>query len=62
MRYTQAQKRAILKYQKQQDSITIRVPKGDKARYKEMAKAKGMSLRAFILEAMEEAGKPYSLK
>ena len=62
MGYSPAQKRAILKYQKRQDSITIRIPKGDRERYKEMAKAKGMSLRAFILSALEEYGSPFLIK
>ena len=49
---TEAQKRAALKYQKTLGQISIRLPKGELARYKEAASAAGMPFRAWVLCAM----------
>ena len=46
---TEAQKRATEKYNaKTYDTITIRLPKGDKAKLKEKAEAAGKSLAKYI--------------
>lgn len=52
--YTDAQKRATVKYLKEKtDSIQIRVPKGHKARWREAALARRKSLNQFIVETVE---------
>lgn len=52
---TDARRRAVSKYLKESvDEIKIRVPKGEKARYKEYASDHGESLNAFIIRAINE--------
>lgn len=54
MAYTEAQKRANIKYMKEKtDDIRLRVPKGLKKRYQEAAKKNGMSMTQFILRCVE---------
>ena len=53
MPYTQAQNKATQKYQKEHlEQISIRVPKGDRARLKSVADFLDMSVSAFIIEAV----------
>ena len=54
----QAHSRAITKYTKDKlDRIEIRIPKetGFKARVTEYARSKGLSVNAFIIEAVKKA-------
>ena len=54
MAYSEAQKRASIKYLKEKtDDIRLRTPKGTKERYKAEAKKAGQSLTAYICEAVE---------
>lgn len=54
-KYTEAQKKATLKYLKEKtDSIQIRTPKGTKARWRRAAAAQNISLNQFIITAVEE--------
>lgn len=54
MAYSEAQKRATLKYRdKACDRIEIVVKKGLKAQYKAYAVARGLSLNAYIIELIE---------
>ncbi len=51
---TEAQRRAVAKYQKETvEEFKVRVPKGRKAYYKQQAEAHGMSLNAFCIYAMD---------
>ena len=53
--YTEAQNKATQKYVKENlEDIKIRVPKGDREKYKQAAQARGYSLNKFALEAMDE--------
>lgn len=53
-KYTDAQKRASIKYLKEKtDSIQIRAPKGTKERWKSAATDRGKSLNQFIVDTME---------
>lgn len=55
MAYTEAQKRANIKYLKEKtDDIRIRVPKGKKDEYKQQAESKGESLNAYIIRLIEQ--------
>lgn len=54
MTATEAQKKASYKYMQKQAQINYRISPEDKERYEQAAQAAGMSLRAFILEAIEE--------
>ncbi len=55
MAYTEAQKRANLKYMKEKtDDIRLRVPKGTKDRYRSAAARYGVSMTQFVLTAVEE--------
>ena len=55
-KYTEAQKQASIKYLKENtDDIRIRVPKGKKDEYKQLAEQNGMSLNALIIELLEKA-------
>lgn len=55
MAYTEAQKRANIKYLKEKtDDIRIRVPKGKKEEYKQQAERKGESLNAYIIRLIEQ--------
>lgn len=54
MAYSEAQKRATLKYRdKACDRIEIVVKKGLKEQYKAYAAARGLSLNAYIIELIE---------
>ena len=54
-KYTEAQKRATAKYQKENTSlIGIRVPKEKKELYQTYATHAGMSLSSYIINAIEE--------
>ena len=61
-KYTDAQKRATLKYLKNKtDSIQIRVKKGVKEQWKEAAAVRGKSLNQLIVDSVEtEIQKPVS--
>lgn len=55
MAYSEAQKRATMKWDKKNyDRVYLTVPKGMKQEIEEVAKAQGMSMRAYILEAINE--------
>ena len=49
-----AQRKAVLAYQKRQDSIMLRPPKDDGAQIRAAAAAVGMSMQAWILTACAE--------
>ena len=51
---TEAQKRAVLKYQRSLGQISIKLPKQELARYKQAAEKAGMPFRAWVLNAMDE--------
>lgn len=54
-KYTDAQKKASIKYLKEKtDSIQIRTPKGTKERWKTAATDRGKSLNQFIVDTMED--------
>ncbi len=53
-KYTDAQKRATMKYlEEKTDLIRFRAPKGSKAKYQALAKRRGKSLTAVIIELLE---------
>lgn len=56
MAYTEAQKKATIKYMKNNlDDIKIRVPKGKREEYKQSAKTAGYeSFNSFVIEAINE--------
>lgn len=55
MRATEAQKRAIAKYDEGKDLIKFRVPKGKKEEYQKLAERSGAkSLTAYITSVLEE--------
>ena len=54
MAYNDAQKKATEKYLKSLKRLDIRIKPEDHERYSSAAEAAGMSLRAFVLEAVEE--------
>lgn len=51
---TEAVKKAVKKYQAEQDHIKTHVPKGHKDRYKQAAENDGKSLNAMVIAAIEE--------
>ncbi len=54
MPYTEAQKRASIKYMTEKtDDIRLRVPKGLKAKYQNAAKERGISMTQFIINCVE---------
>lgn len=56
MPVSEAQKKAIAKWQKEKmDEIKFRVPKGKKAVIKDYAEKCGESVNAFLLRAVDEA-------
>ena len=56
MAVSKAQQQAVSKYMKANyDELKIRIPKGNKARIQEHAKACGESTNAFIYRAINEA-------
>lgn len=53
-KYTEAQKRAIKKYNTETtDEIKVRPPKGTKDRWRAAAEADGKSLQRYIIDAVE---------
>ncbi len=52
--YTEAQKRANIKYNKNFEPITLKVPKGKKEIYRQHAKKKNKSLTQLIIELLEK--------
>ena len=56
MPYTEAQKRASIKYMAEKtDDIRLRVPKGYKERFKKEAEKRGMSMTRFIIQSVEKS-------
>jgi len=55
MAMTEAQKRAVLKYQRSLGQFAIKLPKQELARYKQAAEQAGMPFRAWVLSAMDKA-------
>ena len=54
MAYTDAQKKASMKYIKEKtDDIRLRVPKGLKDKYKSEAEKRNMSMTQFIIQCVE---------
>lgn len=54
MAYTEAGKRAVMKYHKEHlDQIAIRVPKGKREEYKKKAEAHGKPLARYIVDLIE---------
>ena len=54
-RYTEAQNRASQKYIKNHyDTYTLRLPKGDREKYKQYAESRGTSLSKLIVELLEQ--------
>lgn len=53
-KYTEAQAAATKKYLKNIGEYKLRVSKEDKEKYMNIAKAHGMSLNAYIIEAINE--------
>ncbi len=53
-KYTEAQKKATTEYLKKLSSISIRVKPEEAEMYKNAAKQAGISLREFIITAMNE--------
>lgn len=55
MPYSEAQKRATMKYMKENlEDIKIRVPKGKRAEYKAFAEKRGKSLSRLIVDLIEQ--------
>lgn len=54
MATSEAQKRANAAYNRRQDNIMIRPSKAEGARIRQAAQTAGMSIQAFILEALRE--------
>lgn len=55
MAYTEAQKKASIKYiSEKTDDIRLRVPKGLKDKYREEAKKRGISMTQFIINCIEK--------
>lgn len=52
--YTEARAKAIKKYLSNMGEYKLRVSKEDKERYMNIAKSHGMSLNAFIIQAINE--------
>lgn len=54
MAYTEAQKKASIKYMAEKtDDIRLRVPKGLKDKYKKAAEEHGMSMTQFIVQCVD---------
>lgn len=54
MPVTEAQKRAVKKYQSKMEDFKIHAPAGTKERYRAAAEAAGQSMQAYILQAVED--------
>jgi predicted DNA binding CopG/RHH family protein len=53
-KYTDAQKKASIKYLEKLDEIRIRMPKGEKNNIKEAASAAGESMNQYIINAVDQ--------
>lgn len=54
MAYSEASKKATMKYQKEKlEQIAIRVPKGKREEYNNLAKIRGTSLTKLIVDYLE---------
>ena len=54
MTTTKAAQKAVNKYIKNNyDRVNLTIPKGEKEKYKQMAKAEGKSLNQFIIDKIE---------
>ena len=53
-KYTEAQKKAILKYQESKTTIKITVTPDQKEKYKELAESKGLNLTKLIINLLEK--------
>lgn len=51
---SEAARKAVAKYQAKLDEIKVRVPKGEREKYKQHAEAKGMSLNQLIIKLLDE--------
>ena len=49
----EASRKAVAKYHAKLDEIKVRVPKGQRERYKQYAESQGKSLNALIIELLE---------
>lgn len=54
-KYTEAQKRATLKYQADKVKIQILVTPEQREKYKKLASSKGLSLSQLIIKLLEDA-------
>ena len=55
MAYKPSQSKAVTKYiAKNYDQVSLRIPKGDREKYKAFAESQGKSLNALIVELLEE--------
>lgn len=52
--YTEARAKCNAEYLKKFDEIKVRVPQGEKDRYKSVAEAHGKSLNQFIIDCIEK--------
>lgn len=60
MTVTKAQIRATTKYESNTyDKILIRIPKGERKKYKQAAKDRSLSLNQFFVQAAEQYMKDY---
>lgn len=56
-KYSDKQNKWTQEYiKKAYDEIKVRVPKGDKEKYKELASSKGMSLNQLIISLLDKEG------
>ncbi len=56
MSYSVSQNKATQKYIKNNyEEIKIRIPKGKKEQYKQLASKKGLSLNSFVIDLMEQS-------
>ena len=56
MSYSVSQNKATQKYIKNNyEEIKIRIPKGKKDQYKQLASKKGLSLNSFVIDLMEQS-------
>lgn len=55
MTYSESQKRATMKYQREKmDQIAIRVKKGDRDRLKAEAESQGQSMAQYVVQAVND--------
>lgn len=51
---TDAERKAVAKYHAKFDDIKIRVPKGNREKYKDYAEVRGMSLNQLIIKLLDD--------